>query len=70
MDAIRTAKRLGAENAFIIYRRSENEMPARDEEIQHAKEEGVKFNTLTNPVKFIGDVNGRVKHPPRERKLL
>ncbi len=61
MDAVRTALRLGAENAYIVYRRSDKEMPARDEEIHHAKEEGVQFHLLTAPIKFIGDDQGRVK---------
>ncbi|NTV93458.1 MAG: FAD-dependent oxidoreductase, partial [Chlorobiaceae bacterium] len=55
MDAVRTAKRLGAEHAYIIYRRSEAEMPARLEEIHHAKEEGVEFLLLMNPIAFIGN---------------
>jgi glutamate synthase (NADPH/NADH) small chain len=55
MDSARTALRLGAESVKLIYRRSENEMPARKEERLHAKEEGVEFITLTNPVRFIGD---------------
>lgn len=58
MDAVRTSKRLGAENAYIIYRRSEIEMPARKEEIHHAKEEGIEFILLSNPVEFIGDEKG------------
>jgi len=61
MDAVRTAKRLGAETATIVYRRSEVEMPARIEEIHHAKEEGIIFQTLTNPVEFIGDEKGWVR---------
>ncbi len=61
MDAVRTSLRLGAKNAYIIYRRSEKEMPARVEEIKHAKEEGVQFMLLTNPVKFIGDEEGWLK---------
>ena len=61
MDAVRTGLRLGAENAYIVYRRSEKEMPARDEEIHHAKEEGIQFHLLTAPIKFIGDDDGRVK---------
>lgn len=60
MDSVRTAKRLGAEKAMIIYRRSLEEMPARKEEIKHAQEEGVEFLMLTNPVSYIADVNGRV----------
>ena len=59
MDSVRTARRLGAE-ATIVYRRSEDEMPARLEEIQHAKEEGVRFLTLHNPLEYLGDEKGRV----------
>ena len=55
MDSVRTALRLGAENAYIIYRRSEVEMPARKEEVHHAKEEGVQFHLLTNPVAYLGE---------------
>ncbi|MBZ4220521.1 MAG: NADPH-dependent glutamate synthase [Chlorobium sp.] len=55
MDAVRTAKRLGAEHAFIVYRRSEAEMPARLEEVHHAKEEGIEFLMLMNPLEFIGN---------------
>ena len=58
MDCARTSLRLGAEKSYIIYRRSDVEMPARNEEIEHAKEEGVIFKLLTNPTKFIGDENG------------
>ena len=61
MDAVRTAKRLGAERAMVIYRRSEDEMPARIEEVRHAKEEGVEFMTLHNPIEYHADENGRVK---------
>ena len=61
MDSVRTAKRLGAERAMIVYRRSEEEMPARLEEVKHAKEEGCEFITLTNPVEYIADERGRVK---------
>lgn len=61
MDSVRTALRLGAETATIIYRRSEAEMPARIEEVKHAKEEGVRFMTLHNPVEYIADEQGRVK---------
>jgi glutamate synthase (NADPH/NADH) small chain len=60
MDSVRTALRLGAQNAYIIYRRSEAEMPARKEEVHHAKEEGVQFKLLTNPVEYVGDNNGWV----------
>lgn len=62
MDAARCAKRLGAENVYIVYRRSMNELPARQEEVEHAEEEGIIFKTLNNPVKILGDehkfVNG------------
>ncbi len=61
MDSVRTALRLGAEKATIIYRRSLEEMPARVEEVEHAKEEGVEFLTLHNPVEYIGDEDGKVK---------
>ena len=61
MDSVRTAKRLGAEKAMIIYRRSEQEMPARLEEVKHAKEEGVEFLTLHNPIEYKADEKGSVK---------
>ncbi len=61
MDAARCAMRLGADNVYIIYRRSEAEMPARAEEIHHAKEEGIDFRLLTNPVQIHSDENGFVK---------
>ncbi len=60
MDSVRTARRMGAERAMIVYRRSEAEMPARVEEIKHAKEEGVEFLNLYNPVEYLGDEKGRV----------
>lgn len=60
MDAVRTARRLGAEKAMIVYRRSEEEMPARLEEVKHAKEEGIDFLTLHNPIKYIGSEKGLV----------
>ena len=60
MDAVRTAKRLGAERAIIVYRRSEEEMPARVEEVRHAKEEGVEFMTLHNPIEYHASEQGRV----------
>ena len=60
MDAVRTAKRLGAEHSIIVYRRSEDEMPARIEEVKHAKEEGIEFMTLHNPIEYHADENGRV----------
>lgn len=61
IDAARTAMRLGAENVYLIYRRSEDEMPARHEEIHHAKEEGIKMQLLTNPLRYIEGQNGFVK---------
>lgn len=61
MDSVRCALRLGAEEAMIVYRRSEAEMPARHEEVEHAKEEGVIFHTLTAPVRILGDDEGWVK---------
>ena len=61
MDSCRTAKRLGAEHVFIAYRRSEAEMPARLEEVKHAKEEGIEFLTLHNPIEYIADEKGAVK---------
>jgi glutamate synthase (NADPH/NADH) small chain len=61
MDAARCAKRLGAENVYIIYRRSEVELPARKEEVHHAKEEGIIFKLLTNPTQVLGDDKGWVK---------
>ena len=60
MDAARTAKRLGAENVYIVYRRGEEEVPARAEEVHHAKEEGIIFKLLTNPVAIHGE-DGWVK---------
>ncbi len=60
MDAVRSALRLGAENAIIVYRRSRKEAPARDEELMHAQEEGVQFHFLANPIEIIGE-NGKVK---------
>lgn len=60
LDSIRTALRLGAKEALLLYRRSEAEMPARLEEVHHAKEEGIRFHTLANPVEFLGDENGRL----------
>jgi glutamate synthase (NADPH/NADH) small chain len=61
MDSVRTALRLGADNAFIVYRRSIDEMPARREEIHHAQQEGVQFKLLTNPEEVIGDERGWAK---------
>jgi glutamate synthase (NADPH/NADH) small chain len=70
MDAVRTARRLGAEKAMIVYRRSEEEMPARIEEIKHAKEEGIEFLTLHNPIRYEGDANGRVQRMLLQRMKL
>jgi glutamate synthase (NADPH/NADH) small chain len=70
MDSVRTAKRLGAERAIIMYRRSEQEMPARIEEIKHAKEEGVEFLNLNNPVEYLGDEEGFVKQVRVQRMEL
>ncbi len=58
MDAVRTARRLGAKTATLVYRRSEAEMPARAEEVKHARQEGIEFRMLTAPVEFLGDPNG------------
>ncbi|WP_339736977.1 NADPH-dependent glutamate synthase [uncultured Sunxiuqinia sp.] len=60
MDSVRTAKRLGAERAIIVYRRSREEMPARVEEVLHAEEEGIEFLNLNNPIEYFADENGRV----------
>ncbi len=70
MDAVRTARRLGAERAMIVYRRSEEEMPARIEEIKHAKEEGIEFYTLHNPLRYEGDERGRVQRMELQRMEL
>jgi glutamate synthase (NADPH/NADH) small chain len=61
MDAARCAKRLGAKNVYIVYRRSNEEMPARREEIEHAEEEGIIFKLLTNPVQIVGSEDGWVQ---------
>jgi glutamate synthase (NADPH/NADH) small chain len=61
MDAVRTSKRLGAEESIIVYRRSRKEMPARVEEVHHAEEENIKFEMLTAPVEVLGDNNGWVR---------
>ncbi|MGA2350216.1 MAG: NADPH-dependent glutamate synthase [Terracidiphilus sp.] len=58
MDAVRTARRLGARTATLVYRRSDAEMPARAEEVKHARQEGIEFQMLTNPVEFLGDEKG------------
>lgn len=70
MDSCRTARRMGAEKVFIVYRRSEAEMPARLEEVRHAKEEGVEFLTLHNPVEYLADENGRVRAMRLQRMEL
>lgn len=70
MDSVRTAKRLGAERAMIIYRRSREEMPARVEEVHHAEEEGIEFLNLTNPVEYFADENGRVNRMRIQRMEL
>ena len=70
MDSVRTALRLGAEKAMIIYRRSLEEMPARVEEVKHAMEEGVEFLTLCNPIEYLGDANGRVKQMRVQKMVL
>lgn len=61
MDSVRTARRMGASRVLLVYRRSEAEMPARAEEVKHAKEEGVEFLTLHNPVEYLADERGRVR---------
>jgi glutamate synthase (NADPH/NADH) small chain len=70
MDSCRTARRMGAEKAFVVYRRSEAEMPARVEEVKHAKEEGVEFLTLCNPVEYLADESGRVRAMRLQRMTL
>ncbi|MDR3308509.1 MAG: NADPH-dependent glutamate synthase [Tannerella sp.] len=70
MDSVRTARRLGAELAMIVYRRSEEEMPARIEEVKHAKEEGVEFRTLHNPIEYLGDENGRIRQMKLQKMAL
>ncbi len=70
MDSVRTARRMGSERAMIIYRRSEAEMPARVEEVKHAKEEGVEFMTLHNPIEYLGDERGHVRAMRLQRMEL
>lgn len=70
MDSVRTARRMGAERAIIVYRRSETEMPARVEEVAHAKEEGVEFLTLHNPIEYLGDERGHVSKVRLQRMEL
>ena len=70
MDSARTARRMGAENVMLVYRRSEAEMPARAEEVKHAKEEGIKFLTLHNPLSYSGDEKGRIRSMLLQRMEL
>lgn len=70
MDSCRTARRMGAEDVYIVYRRSEAEMPARLEEVRHAKEEGVTFLTLHNPIEYLADENGRIRAMRLQRMEL
>lgn len=70
MDSVRTALRMGADRAIIVYRRSLDEMPARLEEIEHARQEGVEFLTLHNPVEYLGDENGQVRAMRLQRMEL
>jgi glutamate synthase (NADPH/NADH) small chain len=70
MDSCRTARRMGAEQVYIVYRRSEQEMPARIEEVRHAKEEGIQFLTLHNPVEYLADDKGRVRAMRLQRMAL
>jgi glutamate synthase (NADPH/NADH) small chain len=70
MDSVRTARRLGAERSMIVYRRSEEEMPARIEEVKHAKEEGIEFLTLHNPIEYTGNEQGRVKQMRLQKMAL
>ena len=70
MDAVRTARRMGAEEAIVVYRRSEAEMPARVEEVHHARQEGVTFMTLHNPIEYIGDERGHVSSMRLQRMEL
>ncbi|MDR1500432.1 MAG: NADPH-dependent glutamate synthase [Tannerellaceae bacterium] len=70
MDSVRTARRLGAGRAIIVYRRSEEEMPARLEEVKHAKEEGVEFLTLHNPIEYLGDGKGHVRQVRLQKMQL
>ena len=70
MDSARTARRMGSEKVYIVYRRSEAEMPARVEEIKHAKEEGIELLTLANPVEYLGDERGHVRAMKIQRMEL
>lgn len=70
MDSVRTAKRLGAERAMIVYRRSREEMPARIEEVKHAEEEGIEFLNLNNPLEYFADAKGHVNRMRLQRMEL
>jgi len=70
MDSVRTALRLGAENAYIVYRRTRDEMPARAEEVHHAEQEGVQFRFLSNPLSYVGDDDGWVRQMVCQRMEL
>lgn len=70
MDSVRTARRMGAKRVMLVYRRSEEEMPARLEEVKHAKEEGVEFLTLHNPIEYLADETGHVKAMRLQRMEL
>jgi glutamate synthase (NADPH/NADH) small chain len=70
MDAVRTARRLGAEKAYLLYRRGRHEMPAREEEIHHAEQEGIQFMLLTNPIRIVGDERGWVKGVECQKMVL
>jgi glutamate synthase (NADPH) small chain len=70
MDSARTALRLGADNVYIIYRRSLDEMPARKEEVHHAEQEGIQFHILTNPIAFVGDENNWVREIECQKQEL
>ncbi len=70
MDSVRTAKRLGANRAMIVYRRSMDEMPARKEEVKHAQEEGIEFMILHNPIEYFADEKGRVKQMKIQKMML
>lgn len=70
MDSARTARRMGAEKVYVVYRRGEAEMPARVEEVAHAKEEGIEFLTLHNPIEYLGDERGHVRTMRLQRMEL
>ena len=70
MDAARCAKRLGAEEVYIVYRRGMEELPARREEVEHAEEEGIIFKTLTNPVEVLGYNNPDDPRDPKNGEVM